>query len=71
MVWKTETIREELGSVGQVIEDRIAKRLAEDGIGRGQGKALARAISEENDTERLGKAQSEMDDEERSATSVF
>lgn len=65
LVWKTETIREELGSVGQVIEDRIAKRLAEDGIGRGQGKALARAISDENDAERLGKAQSEMDDEEK------
>lgn len=65
LVWKTETIREELGSVGQVIEDRIAKRLAEDGIARGQGKALARAISDENDTERLGKAQSEMDDEEK------
>lgn len=65
LVWKTETVREELGSVGQVIEDRIAKRLAEDGIGRGQGKALARAISDENDAERLGKAQSEMDDEEK------
>ena len=65
LVWKTETIREELGSVGQVIEDRIAKRLAEDGIGRGQGKALARAISDENDTERLSKAQSEMDDDEK------
>jgi ERCC4-related helicase len=65
LVWKTETIREELGSVGQVIEDRIAKRLAEDGIGRGQGKALARAISDENDAERLRKAQSEMDDEEK------
>ena len=66
LVWKTETIREELGSVGQVIEDRIAKRLAEDGIGRGQGKALARAISDENDAERLRKARSEMDDEEKS-----
>lgn len=65
LVWKTETIREELGSVGQVIEDRIAKRLAEGGIGRGQAKALARAISAENDAERLGKAQSEMDDEEK------
>lgn len=65
LVWKTETIREELGSVGQVIEDRIAKRLAEDGIARGQGKALARSISDENDKERLGKAQAEMDDEEK------
>ncbi len=65
LVWKTETIREELGSVGQVIEGRIAKRLAEDGIRRGQGKILARAISDEKDTERLSKAQAEMDDEEK------
>jgi superfamily II DNA or RNA helicase len=45
LVRKTETIREQLGSVGQVIEDRIAKRLAEDGIARGQAAAIARAIS--------------------------
>lgn len=36
LVRKTETIREQLGSVGQVIEDRITKRLAEGGIARGQ-----------------------------------
>jgi ERCC4-related helicase len=65
LVRKTETIREQLGSVGQVIEDRITKRLAESGIGRGQGAALARAISEENDAERLARARAEMDDEER------
>lgn len=65
LVRKTETIREELGSVGQVIEDRITKRLAESGIGRGQATALARAISEENDAERLARAQGEMDDEVR------
>ena len=65
LVRKTETIREELGSVGQVIEDRIAKRLAESGIGRGQAAAIARAISEENDAERLARARAEMDDEER------
>ena len=65
LVRKTETIREQLGSVGQVIEDRITKRLAESGIGRGQGAALARAISEENDAERLSRARAEMDDEER------
>lgn len=64
LVWKTETIREELGSVGQVIEDRITKRLAEDGIGRDQGAAIARAISEERDAERLSFARSEMDDDE-------
>ena len=65
LVRKTETIREELGSVGQVIEDSIARRLAEGGIGRGQATALARAISEENDAERLARARAEMDDEER------
>lgn len=65
LVWKTETIREELGSVGKVIEDKIAKRLAEGGIGKGEGASLARAITEENDAERLHRARSEMDDEER------
>jgi len=62
---KTETIRDELGSVGKVIEDQITKRLAESGIGKGQAAALARAISEENDAERLARAQGEMDDEAR------
>jgi ERCC4-related helicase len=65
LVRKTETIREQLGSVGQVIEDCITKRLAESGIGRGQGAALARAIAEENDAERLARARAEMDDEAR------
>jgi ERCC4-related helicase len=65
LVRKTETIREQLGSVGQVIEDRIAKRLAEGGIGRGQAAAIARAISEESDAERLNRARAEMDDDER------
>ena len=65
LVRKTETIREQLGSVGQVIEDRIAKRLAEGGIARGQGAIIARAIQEENDAERLRRARAEMDDEER------
>lgn len=65
LVRKTETIRNELGSVGQVIEDLIARRLVESGIGRGQGAALARAIAEEHDSERLFRARLEMDDEER------
>ena len=65
LVRKTETIREQLGSVGQVIEDRIAKRLAEGGIARGQGVMIARAIAEENDAERLRRARAEMDDDER------
>jgi hypothetical protein len=65
LVRKTETIREQLGSVGQVIEERITKRLAGNGIGRGQGAAIAKAILEENDTERVSLALAEMDDEER------
>ncbi len=65
LVRKTETIREQLGSVGQVIEDLIAKRLAEGGIARGQGATIARAIEEENDAERLRRARAEMDDDER------
>jgi len=56
LVRKTESSREQLGSVGKVIEDRIAKRLAESGIGRGQAAAIARAISEESDAERLNRA---------------
>jgi hypothetical protein len=66
LVRKTETIREELGSIGKVIEDRVTRRLAESGIGRGQGKLIARAISEESDFERLERARAEMDVVERS-----
>jgi ERCC4-related helicase len=65
LVRKTEIIREQLGSVGKVIEDRVAKRLAESGIGRGQAAAIARAISEESDAERLNRARAEMDGDER------
>ena len=65
LVRKTETIREQLGSVGQVIEDRIAKRLAEGGIVRGQAVEIARAIEEENDADRLKRARAEMDDDDR------
>jgi hypothetical protein len=65
LVRKTETIREQLGSVGQVIEGRIAKRLAEDGI-RARGEAdLAHIITAEDDAERLARARDEMDDTER------
>src|SRR5580704_904882 len=63
LVRKTERIRDQLGSAGQVIEERITKRLAEGGIV--EAKNLAREIEEENDAERLACALSEMDDEER------
>ena len=65
LVWKTEKIRTQLGSVGQVIEERIASRLAETGIVRGATLALAETIREEKDDERLAKARAEMDDEEK------
>jgi ERCC4-related helicase len=66
LVRKTETIRDELGSIGKVIEDRVTRRLAENGIGRGLGNAMARAIAEESDLERLQRARAEMDVVERS-----
>lgn len=65
LVRKTETIRDQLGSVGQVIEARVAKRLAEGGIRQGMAAELAKAIEAETDAERLARARAEMDDEER------
>jgi hypothetical protein len=65
LVRKTEVIQKQLGSAGQVIEQRIAARLAEGGIDRGAAKALARSIEDETDAERLKRARAEMDDEEK------
>jgi len=65
LVRKTETIRTQLGSAGQVIEQRIADRLNESGIERGRAAALAEAIDGETDTQLLARARAEMDDEER------
>src|SRR5262249_34125528 len=64
LVRKTEVIREQLGSAGQVIEKRITDRLAAEGIDRG-AKALAKAIEDETASERLARARAEMDDEEK------
>lgn len=65
LVRKTEVIQRQLGSAGQVIEKRITDRLARGGIDHGAAAALAKAIEEETDAERLARARSEMDDEER------
>jgi Helicase conserved C-terminal domain/SNF2-related domain len=63
---KTQTIRDELGSAGKVIENHLTQRLAEFGIGRGQAAAaLALAITTENNPEGVQRARLEMDDEER------
>jgi SNF2 family DNA or RNA helicase len=64
LVRKTETIRAQLGSAGQVIQQRIADRLNATGIERGRAAPLAEAIDAETDTERLARARAEMDDEE-------
>jgi hypothetical protein len=65
LVRKTEVIRTQLGSAGQVIEKRIKERLEEAGIDRGKAETLAKAIEDETDTERLARARAEMDDEEK------
>jgi superfamily II DNA/RNA helicase len=65
LVRKTETIRDQLGTIGQVIEARIADRLAERGIERANAAALAAAVTNEADNDRLERARSEMNDDER------
>ena len=51
LVRKTEVIQKQLGSAGQVIEQRIKDRLASIGIDRGQAQALAKAIEDETDAD--------------------
>ncbi len=61
LVRKTETIRRELGAIGQVLEDRIAKRLTNQGIRRADAEELARQVQTENDAERLAIVREEME----------
>jgi hypothetical protein len=65
LVRKTEVIQAQLGSAAQVIEKRIKERMEAVGIDRGQARALAKAIEDETDAERLARARAEMDDEEK------
>ena len=60
LVRKTETIRSELGAIGQVLEERIARRLASHGISRADVAELARQVQAEDDSERLAVVQEEM-----------
>jgi Helicase conserved C-terminal domain/SNF2-related domain len=64
LVRKTETIRDQLGSAGQVIADRIHQRLTRDGIARPAAAALARDIEAEQEDARTRLARREMADEE-------
>lgn len=61
LVRKTETIRRELGAIGQVLEDRIAKRLTNQGIRRADAEELARQVQAESDAERLDVVREEME----------
>jgi hypothetical protein len=64
LVRKTETIREELGSAGQVIADRIHQRLARGGIARAGVEALTHEIETQEEDARARLARREMADEE-------
>ena len=64
LVRKTETIREQLGSAGQVIADRIHQRLVRNGIARPAAAALAHDIEAEEEDARTRLARREMADEE-------
>ncbi|MBI5162753.1 MAG: ATP-dependent helicase [Magnetospirillum sp.] len=61
LVWKTERVRSQLGSVGRVIEER----LHESGITRGNAQVLAQRLRDEDNDGRMGVAETEMDDEDR------
>lgn len=61
LVRKTERIREQLGSAGQVIADRLGERLAREGI-RGAAK-FAREIEADDGDEQSRTAVEEMDDQ--------
>ena len=61
LVRKTERIRTQLGSVGQVIGGRIAERMSRDGIRNAQ--QLAAAVEAEQADERDQRARKDLDDE--------
>ena len=61
LVRKTERIRTQLGSAGQVIGGRIAERLARDGIRN--VRQLAEAVEAEQADDRDRRAREDLDDE--------
>lgn len=63
LVRKTEMIRDQLGSSGQVLADRIHKRLSGSGIARLSADALAREIETEDGSASARRARQEMADE--------
>lgn len=65
LVRKTETIHDQLGSAGQVIAERIFRRLADEGIARDKAQNLADSIANESDDERTSVARQELGDDEK------
>lgn len=61
LIEKTERIRDQLGSAGQVIAARVTDRLAREGIVA--AARLAREVEAEGDDSSVRRAQEEMDDE--------
>lgn len=64
LVRKTELIRRQLGSAGQVLGDRIAARLADGGIARAEAQDLAARVRDEAADERVRAAARDLDDGE-------
>jgi hypothetical protein len=63
LVRKTETIRNQLGSAGQVLAERIHQRLSQGGIAKTNADTLASEIDAEQGNELVQRASREMSDE--------
>ena len=63
LVRKTEIIQRQLGSAGQVIENRLTRRMADRGINRAEARNLAAAIENEAADERVAAAVRDLGDE--------
>lgn len=64
LVRKTEIIRNQLGSAGEVLGENIHRKLSANGIGRKSAASIAREIEEENGDGFVRRARREMADEE-------
>ncbi|WP_109793989.1 DISARM system SNF2-like helicase DrmD [Minwuia thermotolerans] len=62
LVEKTETIREELGAIGDVLDQRISKRLTEGGITRDEIDKLTDELDSDDDDEFVARARDEIDE---------
>jgi ERCC4-related helicase len=64
LVRKTETIREQLGSAGEVLSETIHRQMTSSGISRATATALAKSIERQDGTSLSRQAKKEMDDDE-------